>query len=199
MDTEEECGSPRDASLLRRQQLSSASQILGVAYLILGLVVVNCTGIVRHNYKTITPRFEDMFLFHYTNNTAFIQDHVTLWIFGILSFITVILLITCGITTLTLHKKYLHWHNGCYLHVAGGDKYKHLPSLNPEKTSRLILVTAWFACLTITGVLLIGAPDSITPVIVAIVWLLAIFQTQFVLYIRDEFDETDELQQEERS
>lgn len=182
----EKPASRSDLSGARREFLRISSIILGFMYIFAGFLVSGYTGISYYSRRM--PLDEHLLFFQYLNGTPIIPDQEIMGIFGSLSLVTVILLMANGFTILFLLGKYLKGNDG-YNIRNGGDAYlNHIPSRVLAKTCLLISISAWLACLTITGIFFIGFPVSDGIWVFCYVWILAILQTFFVWKLQQEYE-----------
>lgn len=168
-----------------RKFLRSFSIILGLLYFFAGICVSGVTGI-RYYYNGMPPD-ERIYWFQYGNGTPLFPDKQTLGLFVPLSFITILLLISSGFMILFLIGKYLQGNDGYFVRNRDDTYLDRIPSRILAKTCKLISISAWLACLTITGIFFIGFPVSDGIWVFYFVWILAILQTFFVWKLKQEF------------
>lgn len=162
-----------------------SSTILGLLYLFAGLGVSGVTGI-RYYYRVMPPG-ERIYWFHYGNGTPLFPDTQMLGIFSFLSFATVFLLMATGFLIIIVLGYYRKGHDGYY--GRDGDDLFPGRSLSRIQVNNLnlISISAWLACITITGIFVIGFPVSDGIWVFTAVWILAIVQTFYVRNLQQEY------------
>jgi hypothetical protein len=172
----------------RVEFLRTSSTILGLLYLFAGLILIYSAGIMRSCRRCGMGGNETMLFFYYSNRTPFLPDPGTLAVFSLLALATLLLLIICGFSIIDLKNKCLEGGNKGYSERDDDDaSLNRTPSQILVKTCRLISVSAWLACITITGVFLIGPPGREGIWLLCLVWILAILQTWYVRKMQQEF------------
>jgi len=169
----------------RREFLRTFSIILGLLYIFTGLCVSGITGI-RYSYRGMPPD-ERISWFHYRNGTPLFPDQGTMGLFSFLSFATVFLLVTAGFMILVLVRKYLQGNDGYSVRDREDSNLNRIPSRVFANECRIVLISAWLACITITGIFVIGFPVSDGIWFFMAVWILAIIQTFYVRSMHQEY------------
>jgi hypothetical protein len=185
MPEKKEPQSPDNPSRGSRKLFRWFSLVLGFSYLLTGAGVAVSTGL--QHYTRFSLPHESVVFFVYRNGTRLFPDPATNGIFGCLSLATLFLLVSSGFLILVLQGKYL---DGFYLrrNWAGSDgSYRYNPSQLVEKTCRMISVSSWLSCITITGVFFIGFPFSEGKWVFLAVWILLILQTFYVWRVKQEY------------
>jgi hypothetical protein len=168
-----------------RKILRWISLILGFSYLAAGAGVAVYTGI-RHSTRFSLPN-ESVTFFMYRNGTRLIPDPATNGIVGCLSLAALFFVVTTGFLILVLQGKYL---DGFYVRHAWAEPdgfSRYTKSQLAGKTCRMIGISAWLACIMITGIFFIGFPFSEGIWCFYSVWILAVLQTFYVWWVRREY------------
>jgi len=88
---------------------------------------------------------------------------------------------------LVLVKKYLQGNDGYSVRDREDSNLNRIPSRVFANECRIVLISAWLACITITGIFVIGFPVSDGIWFFMAVWILAIIQTFYVRSMQQEY------------
>jgi hypothetical protein len=133
------------------------------------------------------PHDQRISSFHYWNGTPLFPDQGTMGVFSYLSFATVFLLIATGILIIIVLGYYREGRDGYYRRDGDYGFPKHSLSQIQVYNLKLISISAWLACITITGIFFIGFPVRDGTWVFIAVWILTIVQTFYVRNMQQEY------------